>query len=399
APAPPRNSQGLRVGGTKKGMPNDVSETFLSIVEHVRYPGAIDPNRQVIRGDIIDRMLCPSTAQVTLVDECSKVSKTKIKNYDDLNKCMADRHDMLQMGMLKKNKTLAKDKKIATKKNATAPKNATKKTTTPKKLTPKKLTPVKPKVRTNTWLYPSASSVPSAETSASSSPAKRKILVSSDDDQPQAEDMSHDNSPSLPNLSTSRILTKAERKQGTSFFLAERQLKHSKSAKSSTSSTSSSSKKKASKEPNKKLEKKLEEPLKKHSASKSDSGSTKKKHSASKSDSGSTKKKKSKKQKNKSKSDSEHAEKGKKTPKNPLDILADTLSGGSSSESDDDNSELTIRKKSKDNILATIRNKLKKTDNIKLCSNIEKDVTNVDPAMGLIIKQEKLDDYDGVAKQ
>ncbi|CAL4111536.1 unnamed protein product [Meganyctiphanes norvegica] len=217
----PRNSQGLRVGGTKKGMPNDVSETFLSIVEHRRYPGAIDPNRQVIRGDIIDRMLCPSTAQVTLVDECSKTSKTKIKNYDDLNKCMADRHDMLQMGMLKKTKTLAKDKKIATKQNATAPKNATKKTTTPKKLTP-----VKPKVRTNKWLYPSDEA--SAETSASSSPAKRKILVSSDsdDDQPQAEDMS----PSLPNLSASRFLTKAERKQGTSCFLAERQLKHSKSA-------------------------------------------------------------------------------------------------------------------------------------------------------------------------
>ena len=75
-----RNKQGLRVGGTTKGLPNDVSEVFLSIADHVRYPGHIsDPKKKVIRGDILDHMRCPSTAQVNLVDELSTFAKKKKK--------------------------------------------------------------------------------------------------------------------------------------------------------------------------------------------------------------------------------------------------------------------------------------------------------------------------------
>ena len=104
----PRNNQGLRVGGTKKGMYNDVSETFSSLKEHMRYPGPIDPVRQVKRGDIIDKMACPSTEQVTLVEELAKESKTKIRCYDDIAKCIVARHDLNQMGYSKKRQNLSK---------------------------------------------------------------------------------------------------------------------------------------------------------------------------------------------------------------------------------------------------------------------------------------------------
>ncbi|CAL4085560.1 unnamed protein product, partial [Meganyctiphanes norvegica] len=107
-----RNNQGLRVGGTTKGLPNDVSEVFLSIADHVRYPGhTSDPKKKVIRGDILDHMRCPSTAQVNLVDELSTCAQKKKKNYDDLHKCMVYRHDMILMGLLKKDKTKAKEAK------------------------------------------------------------------------------------------------------------------------------------------------------------------------------------------------------------------------------------------------------------------------------------------------